>query len=403
MPYITGHNATTRRGIAACAAFALLAFLVSSCGDTPTEVNSVGGPLFGNNVLIRDTTLQAVGSSSVKTILAMNSMVNLIGRSGNYQASAALQFYPAYFPSRDTIRVLSAALTLRFVSWYGDSLGSLAFTVYRITQTWNQSTFTLDSVQTGFYESTPARGSYAGPVHADTQSIAVNLDTSMVREWFQTSTSTTTTKYGIMLVPSQNSSVVRGFASFESDSAAAFPTLQVIALGNSGTVTDTTTYTLGQDTFFGSIDNLNTNPALLYLQSGVVYRSTIQFDVSRIPRGAVINSSTLYLVRDASTSKVARFSGNPTFSAHVLTARGDNALFEIGSTSGQRIASTDTFAVDTRHAVQVWIRGPNYGLLLRTTTISEFASFDLYTFFDQAATNPVVRPRLKVTYTVLSR
>jgi hypothetical protein len=374
-------------------AFAL-AVMFAACSDTPTESNSVGDSLLSKNLVVRDTTLQSVASTSFRKYTPMDSRVNLVGHHGNYSAYTALQFFSSGFPNRDTIQVVSATLKLRLVSWFGDSTGTFAFDVHKVTQSWAQQTLQWDSIQTGFYESSVVRGSYSGGIVADTEFISVSLDTSMVREWLQPAT---VTSYGIILVPTTSCSIVRGINEFDYDSTQYYPTLLVIARNNAGTVQDTATYASGGDTFAGNIDDLSSNPSLLYLQAGVVYRSTIKFDVSGIARGSLIQSAELLLVRDPATTILTKFSGDPAISAHVLMGT-DSSNFEASSTTGQQVSGTDTFSVDLRHAVQLWIKGPNYGLLLRTTSLKEFESFDLYTFHTQAAASPAVRPRLKIRY-----
>ncbi len=372
-----------------------VALALGACSEIPTENNSVGETLISKNVVIHDTTIAPTGNSTFRQYVPMDSRMDLVGRTGNYTALTALQF--TGLPERDTIQVVSATLTLRLVSWYGDSTGTLAFNVQKITQSWSQTTLQWDSIQTGFYESGPIRGSYTGQVLADTQVINVALDTSMVRAWLQQALGTT---YGIMLVPTTSCTVVRGINAFDYDSTQFYPTLQVIAQNPAGTVRDTNSYTLGVDTFVGNIDNLASNQSLLYLQAGVVYRSTLSFDVSGIPRGAVIDTAQLSLVQDLSTTRVSKFSGTPTIEAHIFTAAGNNSSFEVSSTTGQQVNATDTFSVDLRHAVQVWIKGLNYGLLLRVSSATEYTSCDLYTFYDQAAASTALRPRLRIKYVV---
>ena len=383
------------------------ALLLPACTDTPTAITSVGGSLLEDNLNLRDTTFTAASATSFRQTLPMdssltlygfrNNTVDLVGRSGNYTAYTALWFPPSVMPERDTINVLSATLTLRLVSWYGDSAGTFAFTTHKITQGWTQGGLTWDSVQTGFFESGIVRGSYTGRVEADTQTVAVTLDTSMVREWFQ---SETISSYGILMVPTPSSSVVRGINALESDSTSLWPTLQVIAQNTAGTVLDTTTYYYGYDTFVGNVENLATDPTLLYVQSGIVYRSRLTFDVSSIPRSALINTAELTLVRDPSSSRASKFSAAPLVVAHVLESETDYLAFEFTPWSAGQQEATDTFRVDLRHAVQVWIKHNNYGVLLRAGTANEFDGFDLITFFGQTAVNEAVRPKLRVKYII---
>ena len=226
------------------------------------------------------------GGSTFKLVSAMNSTVNLVGRSGKYTASTVLAFYATYFPNRDTVNVISATLYLHGASFYGDSTGQLSFTVHRLNHSWNQGTLTWDSVQTDFYDPSVIRGNYSGRIGLDTEQVSVDLDTAMAREWMVTPTSTEYTyRYGMILVPTASATVVRGFHSFENDSTTWVPSVRLICRNVAGTVIDTTTYSLGVDTFVGNIDGLDTDTKLAYVQAGVVYRSIMNFDVSVLPKG----------------------------------------------------------------------------------------------------------------------
>ncbi len=393
----------TWRGIAAGLLATALAMTVSACSDEPTEANSIVATLPLTNFQVKDTTIQAVSGRSFRQYVAMNGGINLIGRNGSFVAYSAVGFTPANFPARDTINVVSATLTLHAVTWYGNSNSTFGFTAHRIIPSWSSNTLTWDSVQTGFYEDA-VRGSFSATAGADTQTILVDLDTAMVREWFQTSTSTTTTKYGIALIPTPaTQTLVRGLVAFGSDSTSYLPTLTVIAVNVAGTTRDTSVFNSGVDTFVGNVDPPLSDPGLLYLQAGIVYRSTLHFDLSGIPRGAIINSAELLLERDPLTCRLSKFVTDTVVAPHLLQSATDSTSFdaEDGTSFGRRKAgSAYTFSFNIRRHVQSWLRGPNDGLLLRTTASSEFSTPDLYSFFSPAAANAAVRPRLKMIYSI---
>jgi hypothetical protein len=391
------------RGIAAGLLAAALAITVSACSDEPTEANSLVATLPVTNFQVKDTTIIAASGRSFLEYVPMNGGINLLGRNGSFVAYTAIEFTPANFPARDTINVVSAKLTLQAVTWYGNSNSTFGFTARRIIPGWASNTLTWDTVQTGFYEDA-VRGSFSSTSGADTLTIVLNLDTAMVREWFQTLTSTTTTKFGIALIPTPaTQSLVRGLVAFGSDSVSHVPTLQVIATNVAGTTIDTSTYSSGIDTFVGNITPPFSDPGLLYLQSGVVYRSTLHFDLTGIPRGAIINSAELDLERDPLTTRLSKFVADTAVSPHILLDAVDSTKFdaEDATSFGRRKGGTaNTFAFNIRRHVQSWLRGPNDGLLLRTTLSSEFETPDLYTFFSPAAANAANRPRLKLVYSI---
>jgi hypothetical protein len=397
----------TRRltALAVLAGAALIAWGLPGCSEEPTEANALTASLPLADVIVRDTTIVATGGSTFRQFIPLDGSLNLVGKSGNYLAYAAVTFYPSLFPVRDTAQVYSAKLKLRCVTWFGDSTGQLAFNVYRISRGWTQSTLTWDSVQTGFYDQTVSRTASGSPFSAgagrDTQVVTIALDTAMVRQWFATETSTTNTKFGVILVPTAASTIVRGFTAFDFDSLSFQPQLEVIAGSPTGSQRDTVTYNQGIDTFVGDIDNLNTNPQLMYVQAGVDYRSSINFDVSFIPKGAIINNAELLLQRDPATSRVTKFTTDTAFAAQTTASGSDRTILDGTADIGRRKAGTaSTFSANLRRSVQLWVRGPNYGVTLRPSGLAEYTTFDLLTFYNYQAASAALRPKLKIIYSI---
>ncbi len=371
-----------------------------ACSEDPSVLNSLSTKFTDTDIIIVADTLEAVTATSFRKYLPMNGPVNLAGTNGGHEAIMALQFTPGQFPQRDTIRVISAELRLRAVTWYGNPSGTLSLTAYKILKSWSSFTLTWDSLDVqlnpGFYEEGIVRGTYTGMVATDTESIVISLDTAMVREWLQPSTFT---QYGIALVPATGSTFVRGFTPFGVDSIQFQPTLTVIAQNFAGTVQDTNEYALGSDTFAGNVDSLVTATDRMFVQAGVVYRTKITFDASSIPQGAIVNKAELLLTRDVSASQINKFSADTLVAVHVLTTGTEDGTFELqGSLATQR--SDSSIAFEIRHAVQIWVNGTNNGILLRANTLSEFSTFDLHVFYGPTASDTAVRPRVQVLYSI---
>jgi hypothetical protein len=234
----------------------------------------------------------------------------------------------------------------------------------------------------------------------DTMDITVYLDTAMVRQWLL-STAPAEAKYGFVLVPSAGCNIIGGFTAFFSDSTQ--PQLQIIAEGATGHVRDTTVYNQGSDTFVGNIERINlvNNPQLVYVQAGVDYRARMGFDVSFIPRGAVINSAELLLQRDPASSRLTTYTTDTAFSIQASLSPTDSTLLDGGLSTGHRVPGTvNTFSIDARRPVQFWLRDPNYGIILRPYGLFEYSSLDLITFYNEQATLPANRPRLKIIYSI---
>lgn len=380
---------------------ALLAGLAASllsCSDDATEENSIIVPdLPLPVVVIRDTIVYASTGSTFKQYGPMDGRHNLIGQEDGYTTMAAVAFYPSSFPLVDTIRIISARLHLHMYSWYGDNAGTLRFTAHKILRTWASYALRWDTVQASFYDPAVV-GTFSGTGGADTQTVSLSLDTSLVREWF--SSSAEANKFGVMLVPDAASRVVRGFHAFGGDSTKWYPTLEVTAQNFLDASRETTlVFQSGVDTFVGNIDNLATSPDLLYIQSGVFYRSALNFDVSFISRGSTVLLAEMFLDRDPATSRLNTFSGDSSIAAHLIVAPGDPPVFMGIQSLGTRLDGTPyTYKMDMTANVQSWVHGPNYGAVIRRSTPGEFETLDLLTFHSPTAQPAAARPRLKITY-----
>lgn len=402
------HNAftVTRTALLALA----LSLTLTACSEDPTEANSLVSPVPLPNFTYRDTTIYADSSASFLERIPTNGDVNLLGQYGKYSASLILQFTPAYFPARDTAAVYEATLTLRAVSRTGDSTSTMTFNTYQVLRPWNAVTFTRDSLNASFYDQSVTRATPTTVLPGtDSQRVAIRLDTALVRQWLQTTTSSTTSKYGLILIPSSGN-IVWGFDRYSLDTAAT-PTLTIVAGSPTGPQRDTSYFRLGIDTFVAdSIPNLIADPAKLYVQSGIAYRSMVHFDFSQVPRGTMILSAELLLDRDPATTQVARYSSPEEVSGHVRFSSTLTYSYETYPYGRGKLkaGTANTFSMDVRHAVQTWLKGTNYGLLLSapsklesgSTNDTERSTLDLYTYFSHRATDPTRRPRMRILYAV---
>jgi hypothetical protein len=133
----------------------------------------------------------------------------------------------------------------------------------------------------------------------------------------------------------------------------------------------------------------------------VNYRSGIRFDLSGIPRGSIFNKAELILRQDPATSQLSPFTLDTLISPHYLfsdTSLTSNFSSEDKTMFGRQVPGNPTvFSFDIRRLAQSWLRGPNYGALLRFSSDDEFSSAELIAFFGAAADSSR-RPTLKIIY-----
>lgn len=400
---IADPHAGVRRTLHALVLCAAAAALHIGCSQEPGESDSLVGTLPVDSFDILDTTIVADSSWSALRHVPMNSPVNLIGRNiEGYQAIGMVQFFN--IPSRDTILVESATLTLTAVTWNGDSSGTFGFTVHRVERGWNPETVTWDSVQAGFYEAGVERGSYSAGAAPDTHAVVVALDSAMVRQWFRRLATDAVPNYGMALVPAPGSTIVRGVGALTIDSASYWPALRVVAVNAAGTTRDTSTFSGGIDSFVGHQDNVIQDPSLIYMQAGVVYRSQVHFPMTGLPRGAIINAAQMELSFNDAASSLNRFVPERIVSAQLLVGGSEITSSAESEASGgygrPKSEAPSVYSFDVRHHVQAWLRGPNYGTLVRNVNSAEYSSINRYVFHNERSSDPALRPRLHVTYSI---
>jgi hypothetical protein len=377
-----------------------LAFVSSvwlGCNEEPT---SVGIGLLSSQDLVQvdTTTITAVSGTTIRNRINTGSSGDImVGKFQGYEARAVLRFTGV----PDTLQsatVLSAYLILKANYRFGDPQGNLAFSVNKMVQGWTESGVNWDSISTGSYVQTMTTP-FSGAI-GDTDSVAVSLDPNLMNDWFQSAADSQAIE-GIILVPTDASNKIVGFNSFQSSDALETPRLVVTFM--SGTVQDTLTLAYGEDAYVANIDNLNSDPNLLYVQAGVAYRSIVKFDVSSIPSHVGIHQAMLELTLNPSTSILSSTSSfnsqsvDSLLSYFLVTSDSvDNSSYILGHRLNPDSA-VYSFAITSD--VQHWINGkPNLGVQIEAW--AESSKLDLFTFYLGSA-NASLRPRLRIVYSRL--
>ncbi len=357
------------------------------CSDEPT---SVGLGLLSSQDLLRLDTANLTPKTSTSILRRINTGQStnlLIGQDDGYMAKALLRF-TSIPDSLKTASVLSANLILRQSYRFDKSKNSISFSVYKMIQGWTESGVTWDSVTTASYENI-SRGSFSGAV-ADSDSIVVALDTTLVMNWLQVAG--TETIQGIILLPTGGGNTILGFHSFGSSGA---PRL-VVTYSKGGTHS-TITFDVGQDAHVANVENLTTNPQLVYIQAGVAYRSVLTFDLQGLPLHSGIHRATLELTRDTLNSRLDSQTVDSLISFYLVTS---DSVLGTSAVIGRRLdPNSNVYSITITSDVQRWINGrANVGLQIEA--LAETSNLGLFTFFSASA-DPTKRPRLKVLYSRL--
>ena len=383
---------------------ATLSFLFYSCSDAPRNFNSslLGPDQIDIHSVDSYTGAYPQRSSSFKTVIPTGSANTLmLGKYKNsfvdQEASILIQ-WSFYLPdsiksdlenNNATIQDGWVELVKTYV--FGDTTGTMDFSVHNITTPWTSIGFTSDSLNSANFKYDNADISTQRDVNADSIH-TFHLSTSYLKTSILKSIDSLG-DYGMYLKPTSGNKVI-GYQSIVIGSLTQ-PAIKVV-INKPGVYTDT----LGFDAY-ADVSVLNGNlpkvPSTdIVMQSSLVGQSTIAFDVSSIPSDAIINKATLILTRDTLNS----MAGDQYSPAITVYNVADSASTLIDSTfSSANITQYDsTYEGIVTGYVQKWITTKiNQGLVLSPQ--DGLNGMEIFAFKGSNATEPWKRPRLVIIYT----
>ncbi|MBT8391686.1 MAG: hypothetical protein KJO48_07970 [Ignavibacteria bacterium] len=375
-----------------------ITFLVS-CTDEPS---SLGVELIaGDLVVIKtfDSQIDSVTQSSsyFKNVISLGSSSwILLGKYQDTEASVLLKFIFGLSDSLRTdvidnnISVLDSWIVLRNRYTYGDTLASMEFTTHKVNSDWSFTQFTIDSLSKLQYETENIGSNLTS---TDTN-YTFNIDESLALSWMKNSADNTLeSNYGIYLKPTDMSGKISGFEAFTALSSEAAKLYVVIE--KSGVYTDTINGFIIGDVSLVDGDVPAFPVGLIGIQSGVAVYSKLNFDVSGLPKGLVVNSAELILAQDSVNSVFGTGFNNSLRAGFLQYADSLN-------TQGNAITlafNNNTFTGNITAFLRNWIdTGDNNGLLIQPG--NQFDGLELFAIYGSDASNFLLRPRLKVTYTI---
>lgn len=364
-----------------------------SCSEDP---NSTGAKLLPKSDFLRIDTLDitAVKSYSISTIPGYsNYSPLLVGKLDDVESWGAIRFFGLPDTLDDT-KLLDASVILRANYHYGDSLAPFSLALHRILTEWGLDSLTLDTLQApGFYNLTPMSQPSLGSV-GDTDFVSLPLDTTVVRIWLSAVGDTITTNFGILFRPT-NSRVIKGFTPFTASDATHYPKLQ-IRYTRDGSKIDTVNITSGILRFGAKIANTSwsMDSTLMYVRSGLSYRSGIEFNIASLPKRIAIHNATLELALNSQLSQFNSYTIDSTYVYYVAsdgTTTSTNDLSEAKEVGGRRVYEFQIAAF-----VQQWLLRQSYHSVV-IGGANEGGSFDLYRLYGSAA-SANLKPRLRIIY-----
>ncbi|QQS37831.1 MAG: hypothetical protein IPM56_07770 [Ignavibacteriales bacterium] len=376
----------------------------TSCSDSPSSIGSdllSGDGIIVSNLNSFTDSLQQSSSFYRDKISLGNSSRLFLGKKNNFEASILLKFFYVLPDSliatinNDSLSVIQAKLRLSkgYVYSKDDESLPIDFTVHKVNSSWTAN-FTEDSLQLLNYDMTDLSSDRS---FSDTLYSFI-LNSSEAMSWLEESADTSLPiSNGIYILPSQSSQKIVGFEAF-SEGLTNFATLETVFQRLDG-LTDTLYATLIADVSI--LKETTPIPAStnIILQAGLGYMSELSFDLSSIPKNAVINYAELQVTKDTLSSVLGDEFTNSLLAFFVV----DSATNELDSTTSAALFSDDTsFSGNITTYAQRWQSGEsNQGLLLIPSGLVE--GLELFVLRGSTDADISKRPRLKITYTTIKQ
>ena len=370
-----------------------------SCSDEPS---SFGVNILNSDFIVIDTVDTSIdslaqSSTTFKTVVPLGASKNLlVGIKDNVKASFLIKFL---FPLADSVKaditsgatvILEGKVNLIQNYQFGDSSAAFDITAHNVTSGWSSIGFSSDSLPLSFDANNVASG-----LNLADSIKTFNLDVNLIKSWFQSAIDTTlNNNQGLYVKSSAISQRVLGFQA-KTSFIINQPELHVV-INKPGVYTDTLKFFPEADVSIveGNIPNIGSQN--IAMQSGLVINSKLWFDVSSLPKNAIINRAKLFLKTDS----LLTIKGTDIIDGIIASNIVDSTSKVIDSTLTQEtlVPDGDSYSGLITTFVQTWLNtGKNEGLLL--APIGGIDGVDLYVFRGSNAADIKDRPRLEIIYT----
>jgi hypothetical protein len=413
-----GTNVTLQRTLLFL--FILLTCLIG-CNEDP-DIVGVGLLPQSDFGTLHTDTVYATSDSLEQNLLYTGYISSVALGKDNYSEAWMFIKFWSWPDSLNGVTIKEATIRLKTMYHFGDTLGTLSFNMYRAAGVWTgdsltysfydhrfgdslslypQNYYNASKFQTAFFKNDNDNSQFS-----DTDWVHVSIeDTAMVREWFVSEYDTNSLNQGVLLIPT-NSTMLKGFYSFNASNDTLYPEL-VVTYEKDG-YTNTYTHAYGYTKYIPVQKPIDltiqakfanpSNDSLTYIQNGTSYRSVFRFDTLHIPATSLIHRANLEVTLNQSKSI---FNTNHTylrdslFSYYALT---DTSYY---SSSGlvSLLSSQDPHVYQLRanSYVATWLKNPALLRKVVLTGYSESSTFDRFALYGAKAAL-TVRPRLIITY-----
>ncbi len=291
-------------------------------------------------------------------------------------------------------RVTSARIKLNPVYKFGDTISNtFEMEIREVYTQFDEYKFTIDSLKSGRYEIL-SENILTRSIDDDTLYYC-ELNTDRVLAWFrQIATDSSKKLDGLFLTPKLSTNYIKGFASSNAYYVGHPIVLEVVAQYNSKV--DSLKFFVDADLHVIETTSATmTDENYIILQSGIKTKSLINFNISKIPKNAVVNSAFIRLYPDTLSSKFGTSRHDSILVQYVT----DSLNISVDSVVAFVLTKTEKgyYEGQINYFVQKWIdNNTNQGLLLSTRDPD--GGVDRFVFYGPRSSIFGRRPQLIINY-----
>lgn len=375
-----------------------LIFLITGCNDSPTDLGKdfVNG-LDGIAISSFDSDSANQHSKTIERVIALGSSTRLLlGKTDNLTAGTLLRFYFSLDTTvigrinRNEIIVLDSWVDLYKEYRFGDSAASFDYSVHKITNNWNSTTFTSDSL-TGLQFESADISSQRGTANDTIYSFHIGTEVPLF--WLQHyANADTNYNYGLYITPAPNSQKILGFSGYGTSSGDE-PGLKVV-IKNSANEIDTISGYIVSDVSIVDGDPASVGNENFAVQSSFASEGYIYFDLSSLPEHYAPNDAQITLTIDTLLTKL----GTSYSTKLVAYLVADSVKDSVDSKySAVLTRENNTIKGSLLNIVRGWKSGlKNKGIIIKSYT--EYYGVELIAIRGSNAALVSERPKLKILY-----
>lgn len=368
---------------------------VLSCSEDPASIGSAQIPkdIIISEINSIDDSIAQTSSFFQEEIERGISSRIFLGRFNDLESHALYRFIfslPDSITSAlesDSLNILEAKIKMHPVYELGE--GTFDFSVHKINSSWTETAFDSDSLNNLQYD---AADLSTEKTFTDSL-ITFSLPLDLASDWlYKKVDDSIEDNNGLYLQPSSGSQKIIGFRGFSGDPADLSLTSIEIIVEKPGEFTDTV-YAFGFPDVYIPKAEVPVADGNIFIQGGIALQSKINFDISGIPKSAIINNAELKLFIDEEKS----YLGDPTRDSLFVRFNLQDSVEQSGIYF-RRV--DDYFTGPVTGFVQDWVSGTeNNGLNI--SIYNETNTLSRYALYGSGINDPLLKPVLTIYYTTL--